>query len=257
MELTIAELACVSDFNCISVVDDGCDGHSPFHLCRKLSDTSGENMLRCTTYHEKEGIKCLVYSTYSKFFDFTTWMKLSLYIFSTGDENVRKISQYDDASVMTNIDDRYFRFSGSLHGIDWKKVAKSTIPHLNDDRINYMMSLAGAVSLNPLILITGIIVDDTLSQSPTIIGARSFYQALNQYAEKLIRSHLEYEVHPKYNQALVSIWKTFCGTLQIVVSRKLGRQVLGHFLTICFVNVLKDLPPTSCSHLFSLGRTPP
>ena len=136
-------------------------------------------------------------------------MKLSLYVFSTGDENVRKISQYDDASVMTNIDDRYFRFSGSLHGIDWKKVAKSTIPHLNDDRINYMMSLAGAVSLNPLILITGIIVDDTLIQSPTIIGYRSFYQALNQYAENLIRSHLEYEAHPKYNHAVVSIWKAF------------------------------------------------
>ena len=68
MDLTIAELACVSDFNCISVVDDGCDGHSPFHLCRKMSDTSGGNMLRCTTYHEKEGIKCLVYSTYSEGF---------------------------------------------------------------------------------------------------------------------------------------------------------------------------------------------
>ena len=158
MKLVIAELACVSDFSCISVVDDGCDGHSPFHLCRKLSDTSGVNMLRCTTYQEKEGMKCLVYSTYSELFDFTTCTKLSLYIFSTGDENVRKISQYDVASVMTNIDDCHFRFSGSLHGIDWKKVAKSTIPHLNCDRINYMMSLAGAVSLNPLILITSTIV---------------------------------------------------------------------------------------------------
>ena len=66
MELTIAELACVSDFSCISVVDDGCDGHSPFHLCRKLSDTSGETMLRCTSHQEKEGIKCLVCTTYSE-----------------------------------------------------------------------------------------------------------------------------------------------------------------------------------------------
>ena len=97
---------------------------------------------------------------------------------------------------MANIDDRHFRFSGNLHGIDWKKVTKSCIPYVNDARINYMMSLAGAVSLNPLILITSVVVDDTLSQSPTIIGDRSFYQSLNQYAENLIRSHLEYEAHP-------------------------------------------------------------
>ena len=58
MELTLAELSCASDFSCISVVDDGCDKHGPFHLCRELEDTSGENMLRCSTYQEKEGMKC-------------------------------------------------------------------------------------------------------------------------------------------------------------------------------------------------------
>ena len=60
MELTIAEFACASDFSCISVVDDGCDKHGPFHLCRELEDTSGENMLRCSTYQGKEGKKILV-----------------------------------------------------------------------------------------------------------------------------------------------------------------------------------------------------
>ena len=58
MELTVAEFSCASDFSCISVVDDGCDRHGPFHLCRELEDTSGENMLRCSTYQENEGIKC-------------------------------------------------------------------------------------------------------------------------------------------------------------------------------------------------------
>ena len=58
MELTLAELACTSDLSCIAAVDDGCDGQSPFHLCRELEDTSGENMLRCSTYQEKEGMKC-------------------------------------------------------------------------------------------------------------------------------------------------------------------------------------------------------
>ena len=58
MELTMAELSCASDFSCISVVDDGCDKHGPFHICRELKDTSGENMLRCSAYQKKEGIKC-------------------------------------------------------------------------------------------------------------------------------------------------------------------------------------------------------
>ena len=136
-------------------------------------------------------------------------MKMLLFITLSGDEIVRKILQYDDASVRTDIDDRHFRFSGSLHGFDWKKVTKSSIPYLNDARIDYMMSLAGAVSLNPLILITSVVVDDTLSQSPTIIDDKSFFQDLTLFAEKLIRSHLEQEVHPRYNHALKSIWKTF------------------------------------------------
>ena len=57
MELALAELSCASDFNCISVVDDGCDGHSPFHICRQLEHTPEQNMLRCTTYEEIEGMK--------------------------------------------------------------------------------------------------------------------------------------------------------------------------------------------------------
>ena len=56
MELTLARLACASDFNCLSVVDDGCDGQGPFHICRELEHKSGENMLRCSAYHEKEGM---------------------------------------------------------------------------------------------------------------------------------------------------------------------------------------------------------
>ena len=131
------------------------------------------------------------------------------YIIRSGDENIRMISRYDDNSLMKIIDDRHFRFSGTLHVIDWRKVIKSSIPHLNGARINYMMSLAGAVSLNPLILISSVVVDDTLSQSPTIIDDKSFFQDLNLFAETLIRSHLEHEVHPRYNHALESIWKTF------------------------------------------------
>ena len=55
MELVLAELACASDLNCKSLVDDGCDRHGPFHICSELEHTTGENMQRCTAHQEKGG----------------------------------------------------------------------------------------------------------------------------------------------------------------------------------------------------------
>ena len=37
--LKVAKLSCKFDDDCIAVVDEGCDGHGPFQLCRKQKTT--------------------------------------------------------------------------------------------------------------------------------------------------------------------------------------------------------------------------
>ena len=89
------------------------------------------------------------------------------------------------------MNDDTFRFSTSLHTLGWKKIANSEMPFLNVERIDYVLSLAGAFSLNPLLLITGIIVDAKLSQFPTAMGDKAFFQNLTTFADTSVRSYHE------------------------------------------------------------------
>ena len=35
-DLKLAIISCSIDHECINIVDEGCDGESPFHLCKKI-----------------------------------------------------------------------------------------------------------------------------------------------------------------------------------------------------------------------------
>ena len=47
-DLNFAKIACSQDHHCLSVVDQGCDGDSPFQSCRKITIGGEENISRCT-----------------------------------------------------------------------------------------------------------------------------------------------------------------------------------------------------------------
>ena len=114
--------------------------------------------------------------------------------------------QGQDDNLVEVFDDSHFRFSSAFHGLDWKSIVKSLNPSLNEDRVDYLLSLAGAFSLNPLLLIATTIVHDKLRKSPT---DSKFSHNLNQLATHLLRSHAEDVLHPKYNRAVASIWDMF------------------------------------------------
>ena len=210
----MAEYSCAGDLDCISIVDEGCDEQGPFHLCKRHWFTEG-SISRCTDYQEKQG---RAFMTIEKnpiivIIFFCCGFKIeNNYLFTeiiVGDKNIKNRASISDTALSDILDESHFRYTRVLHGIDWKRITKSSVPFCNDDRIDYLLSVAGAVSLNPLILISSIIVDDVLSQYPEDIGDKTFFQQLNQLAKNLVRAHLEYSPHPKYNPAIASIWKTF------------------------------------------------
>ena len=102
--------------------------------------------------------------------------------------------------------DHHFKFTRQLHQINWKHVAKSSMPFLHKGRMAHLRSLAGAYSLNPLMLMSGIIMDNELRINP--IDA-DFNIGLRTLAEKLVRSHMNDHTNTKDSSLFEVIRKAF------------------------------------------------
>ena len=100
----------------------------------------------------------------------------------------------------------HVKFHKNLHPIEWRTVAKSSIPSLNQDRIDYIMSIAGAYSLNPLILITMLAMNGDLMKIPT---NNEFNQRFREMSENMARTHLEGQDDSMYNTLNATIQQLY------------------------------------------------
>ena len=89
----------------------------------------------------------------------------------------------------------HVKFDRHLHVVNWRNIAKSRLPSLNQDRVDYVMSISGALSINPLILITILMIDSDLMKEPT---NKKFHRQFRQISEKIARTHLENGDNPEY-----------------------------------------------------------
>ena len=85
--------------------------------------------------------------------------------------------------------DSHFKFDQNLHSVHWRGVLKSNTPFLNKDRVDYLLSIAGAFSLNPLLLISSVHVDENLKEAST---DREYENGIRKTADSLARLHLEH-----------------------------------------------------------------
>ena len=108
----------------------------------------------------------------------------------------------------TILDNNYFKFNRPLHGVEWKMVIRSNLPFLNKARSDYILSLAGAYSLNPLILVTTVMVDEELSKPLIDTDDDDFRHRIRLFADTIARSHLE---NFKSDGVLTSIRVAFGG----------------------------------------------
>ena len=109
--------------------------------------------------------------------------------------------------VWTNVSiSSHVKFNRHLHEVNWRNVAKSTLPSMNKDRIDFVMSLCGAYSLNPLILITTVLADKDLAMTST---DREFNHRIRQIADDFARKHLEDGEAPTYATLDTTIRKVY------------------------------------------------
>ena len=66
IDVKLAKLSCTLDDDCIAIVDEGCDGHNPFQLCRMNRFGGDVNGSRCSDLVLKtEGsVYCFKYIRY-------------------------------------------------------------------------------------------------------------------------------------------------------------------------------------------------
>ena len=215
MDLKLAKLSCAADLDCVSVVDDKCDIQTPFQLCRKHMFKGVSNISTCIDYTKMQGTKTETFENIRILLNIINFIlrfclqPLTIDMNILGEENPSNVIRTGKTTRAVILDDRHFWFSRSWHGNHWRKIIKTSLPFLNGARIDYILSLAGSVSLNPLVLMTTIIVDDELHQSSTDMENGKFFQDLTRLAQNLVRSNLEDPIHLEYNSALSSIWQTF------------------------------------------------
>ena len=176
-------------------------------ICRSLEDME-------ISKEVMDKSRIMTFSTFciilSHFFSEKILMFFFLFLIGPENVNIKDEASIEDTSWISVFDDNHFRFSEAFHGLDWKQIAKSCNPSLSTNRIDYLLSVAGAFSLNPLLLITTTIVDDELNMSPTMSSYdNGFFRVLKRSASDLLRYNLDGGKHPKYNQAVASIWNIF------------------------------------------------
>ena len=54
IDLKAATIACSLDYDCISIVDNGCDGESPFNICSKLRIDEWETIPNKCIYSSRQ-----------------------------------------------------------------------------------------------------------------------------------------------------------------------------------------------------------
>ena len=100
----------------------------------------------------------------------------------------------------------HVKFTRQLHSINWIDIARTTLPYLDKDKVGYLLSIAGAYSINPLVLISSVAVESDLVKTYT---DREFNQALRQRADDLARAHLEAYEQSIYHGLDAAVRKVF------------------------------------------------
>ena len=111
-------------------------------------------------------------------------------------------------TMMKDLEDGDFWYSTSLHGVDWKKDFMEFLSHHKRD---ILLSISGAFSLNPLLLITSVILDDEMKLSSSETCDKEFLINLKQLAHDLATSYLEIEKSKQKRKSTIAntaVWKS-------------------------------------------------
>ena len=79
----------------------------------------------------------------------------------------------------------HLRYTSDLHNVDWKNVIRRSFPLLPIHRKDSILHIGGEYSINPLVLLTKVLLDETENSSYSQRSDKDFSKNLKQFANKL------------------------------------------------------------------------
>ena len=95
--------------------------------------------------------------------------------------------------------------------MDWISVMENSAPFLNDEKREILLGLSGDHSINPMVLLTIVILDDELGLASVAQGEKEFFDGLKRLSTSLVKFSNQFEKSshtPKINSAMSSVWLT-------------------------------------------------
>ena len=89
-------------------------------------------------------------------------------------------------SLSKNVSEIEFTYAQKFHSIQWENLMKEHIPSLNKGKRELVMAICGKLSLNPLVLITRLVLDDATDVSNADHSEEDFLNAINRLAKSLV-----------------------------------------------------------------------
>ena len=127
-----------------------------------------------------------------------------------------------------------------MHDIQWQPVIEKSATFLNRGKQDILRSLAGAHSINPMVLLTFVMVEKELELASPHQSDQDFFNGLKRLSTAVVRSHNQFErsmPKPKLNSAMSSVW--------IVLNKK--DETLAQFVDIYHTLLAQNKIATSMS----------
>ena len=103
----------------------------------------------------------------------------------TGLTSIEMRKSEDDMSLETIMNMMHLRYTSDLHSVDWKNLIRRSFPLLPNHRKDSILHIGGEYSINPLVLLTKVLLDEEENSSYSQRSDKEFSKNLKQFANKL------------------------------------------------------------------------
>ena len=103
----------------------------------------------------------------------------------TGLTSIEMRKSEDAISLESIMNMMHLRYTSDLHNVDWRNVIRRSFPLLPNHRKDSILHIGGEYSINPLVLLTKVLLDETENSSYSQRSDKDFSKNLKQFANKL------------------------------------------------------------------------
>ena len=157
-------------------------------------------------------------------------------------EQVRdKRRSTDGKKISTKaLENIHFWFHSSIHHVHWDQILKDSTPFLNDARRKLVLSIAGAFGINPLVLITSIVMRGECKETRVDRSDKDFQVDLHDMAHSMVVSYLELEGKQEETENNTIAMSAIANTLHLHTNNETLNRFIQLYHTLLYQHKLPE-----------------